>query len=142
MTTATAPRHPSPADLAASSPARRRAQSRLADLLAPAKLDPKARFRVEFGRAIRVSGMTPHTRLVALTLAMFGNYRTGHIVADRQPRLHGLAQATGLSAGQVVVALRVLEDRGWVSRTGSQNYDEAELRPRIPQHAVPSLIQH
>ncbi|MFE4649316.1 hypothetical protein [Streptomyces sp. NPDC056707] len=141
MTTATAQRPPSPADLAAKSPARRRAQSRLADMLAPANLEPGARFRVEFGRAIRASGMTPNSRLVALTLALFGNYRTGHIPTRTQPRLHGLAQATGLSAGQVVVALRALEGRGWVSCTGSRDYDEAELRPRIPQHAVPSLIQ-
>ncbi|WP_406420870.1 hypothetical protein [Streptomyces sp. NBC_00842] len=142
MTTAAAPHRPSPADLAANSPAHRRAQSRLADMLAPAQLEPSARFRVEFGRAIRASGMTPHSRLVALTLSTFANYRTGHIAAQQQPGLHGLAQATGLTAGQVVVALRALESRGWVSRTGSRAYEDAELRPHIPQHAVASLRHH
>ncbi|MFG3140790.1 hypothetical protein ACGFZA_31865 [Streptomyces sp. NPDC048211] len=142
MTTAAAPHRPSPADLATKTPAHQRAQERQAALLAPAAIPPTARFRVEFGRAIRCCGMTPNPRLVALTLAMFGNYRTGHIPEHRQPRLHGLAEATGLSAGQVVVALRVLESRGWISCQGSRNYDQGSLRAHIPQHAAASLVQH
>lgn len=140
MTTAAAPHRPSPADLAAKSPAHRRAEERQAALLAPVHLPHSSRFRVEFGRAIFDSGMTPHSRLVALALAAYGNYRTGHIPDHRQPRLHGLAKATGLSAGQVVVALRVLESRGWASCTGSRNYDQGTLRAHIPQHATGSLL--
>lgn len=142
MTTVAAPHRPTPADLAATSPARRYAAARQAALLAPVRLPRSSRFRVEFSRGIFASGMTPNSRLVALALAGAGSYTTGHIPDRKQPRLHGLAEATGLPVGQVVVALRVLESRGWVSCHGSRDYDLAALRPRIPQHAAASLIHH
>ncbi|WP_299542080.1 hypothetical protein [uncultured Streptomyces sp.] len=137
--TLTDPRPPSPADLAATSPAARRAAERLAALLAPARLADGDRFRVEYTRAVCASGMTPNTRLVALVLASHGNYRTGHIPTRLQPRLQGLAEGTGLAVPQVVVALRALEQRGWVSCTGGRDYDRGDLRPHIPQHAVTTL---
>lgn len=139
MTAVAAPHRPSPADLAAASPARLAAQ-RQAALLTPVNLPNSARFRVEFGRAIFASGMTPHSRLVALALAACGNYRTGHIPDHKQPRVEGLVAATGLGVGQVVIALRTLESRGWLSCQGSHNYDRATLRPHIPQHAAASLV--
>ncbi|MEV3995778.1 hypothetical protein AB0K62_08810 [Streptomyces halstedii] len=126
--------HPSPADLAARSPARKRAAARLAEMLAPAELAGAERFRPLFDIAVRTSGMTAHTRLTALTLATYANGRTGAM--GRQPGLHGLATATGLSAGQVVIALRVLEQRGWVKRTGPMPYETALLRPVIPNHSI------
>ncbi|MFJ3705058.1 MULTISPECIES: hypothetical protein [unclassified Streptomyces] len=141
MTTAADPRPPSPADMARTSPAARRAAERLALMLAPAPLPEGARFRPEFGRAMLTSQMGPHPRLVALTLSLYGSYATGHIPTEKQPRLHGLTRATGLHAGQVVIALRTLQDRGWISCTGSQDYTRADLRPRIPQHHMDALRQ-
>ncbi|MGW1813311.1 hypothetical protein ACWCQM_07030 [Streptomyces sp. NPDC002125] len=133
MTTA-AEHRPSPADLALRSPARRRAEHRLTEMLAPAVLAPGERFRPLYDIAVRTSGMTAQTRLTALTLATFANGRTGRMA--RQPGLHGLAIATGLSAGQVVVALRALEQRGWVKRTGPMPYETANLQPVIPTHSM------
>ncbi|WP_335936659.1 hypothetical protein [Streptomyces sp. PTD5-9] len=136
MTTAP-PRRPSPADLAANTSARQRAAARHAELLAPAVLGRGERFRPLYDAAIRESGMNPHTRLVALILASFGNSRTGRL--PEQPGLHRIAAATGLSAGQVVVALRALETRGWMQRTGPARYEDAVLQPSIPAHAMPRL---
>lgn len=138
--TTTDSRPPSPADLARTSPAARRAAERQAAMLAPATLPEGARFRVEYGRAILTSQMTPPSRLVALTLSLYGSYRTGHIPAAAQPRLHGLAKATGLHPAQVIVALRALRSRGWVSCTGS-DCARADLQPQIPQHAMEGLAQ-
>ncbi|MEV7712318.1 hypothetical protein [Streptomyces sp. NPDC088270] len=137
MITTAGPRRPSPADLAANAAARRRAAARQADLLAPAVLNRGERFRPLYNAAIRESGMNPHTRLVALVLATFGNSRTGRVA--EQPGLHRLAAGTGLAAGQVVVALRVLETRGWVQHTGPARYEDAVLQPAIPAHAMPRL---
>lgn len=136
MTTAAAPRPPSPGDVADRLRTRRAAE-RMAQMLAPAELRPKEAFRGLFGRAIRDSGMTPHTRLVALVLATYGHHQTGRI--RTQPGLHGLAAGTGLTAGQVVVALRVLESRGWVSRSGPAAYERTELQPHIPNHVMDQL---
>lgn len=129
-TTAAAPRPPSPADMANN----RRAKDRLAAMLEPAVLASGERFRPLYDIAVRTSGMTAQTRLTALTLATYANARTGRM--GQQPGLHGLATATGLSAGQVVVALRVLEDRGWVRRTGPMPYETALLQPVIPTHSM------
>ncbi|MFJ8863647.1 hypothetical protein ACIRD8_35170 [Streptomyces sp. NPDC102451] len=134
MTTTAAEHRPSPADLARRSPARRRAADRLSEMLAPAVLAPGERFRPLYDIAVRTSGMTAQTRLTALTLATYANARTGRM--GQQPGLHGLATATGLSAGQVVVALRVLEGRGWVRRTGPMPYETALLQPVIPTHSM------
>ncbi|CAM5628178.1 hypothetical protein ACTFBT_16260 [Streptomyces microflavus] len=138
MTTAPAPR-PSPADLAS----RTRAARRQADLLAPAELGPKQRFRWAFTQGIRQSGMTPHSRLVALTVAAYGNAQQGRIQDKRQPGLDQLAADTGLAVAQVAVALRVLESRGWVSVTRPFTHDGRSLhtyvQPHIPRHAMDQL---
>ncbi|MFJ2629623.1 hypothetical protein ACIO6T_41290 [Streptomyces sp. NPDC087532] len=137
MTTTAEHRRPSPADLAANAPARRRAAARLAEILAPAVLNRGERFRPLYNAAIRESGMNPNTRLVALVLATFGNSRTGRVA--EQPGLHRLAAGTGLAVGQVVVALRALETRGWVQHTGPARYEDAVLQPSIPAHVMPRL---
>ncbi|MGA5472562.1 hypothetical protein ACPCUK_27785 [Streptomyces arboris] len=140
MTTAT--RRPSPADLANPSP-NVRAARRQADLLAPVELGPKRRFRWAYTLGIRRSGMTPHSRLVALTVAQYGNAQNGRINDERQPGLHRLAQDTGLPSGQVLVALRVLESRGWVSITRPFTHDgrglHTHVQPHIPRHALPHV---
>lgn len=140
MTTDTVRRPaPTPGDLAAQDQARRAAQ-----MLAPGTLVRGERFRPLYERGIRASGMTPHSRLVALTLLTFASAHTGELPAERQPYLDGLADATGLNHGQVVVQLRVLESRGWVHRdpASSAAYEQAVLRPVIPRHALAQLRAH
>lgn len=112
-----------------------RASHRMEELLKPGTLVRGERFRPLFERGIRTSGMTPHARLVALTLATFASASTGELPKERQPFLDGLTGATGLNRGQVVVQLRVLEQRGWIRRdlTGSPLYEVALLRPVIPR---------
>ncbi|MFJ8804219.1 hypothetical protein [Streptomyces sp. NPDC102487] len=123
-------RRPTPLDVA-----NLRAAQRLEQLLAPGTLMKGERFRPLYEQGIRASGMTPHARLVALTLLTYATASTGDLPEERQPYLEGLVAATGLNSGQVVVQLRVLEQRGWVrrSRTGSALYEFALLRPVIPR---------
>lgn len=97
-------------------------------------------FREVFQRGIRTSRMTPQTRLVALTLATYAS-AGGDIPAEDQPGLHGLAAATGLSAGRVVVQLQILEQRGWLGRSGGARYESAVIRLAVPPHVVPRVLR-
>ncbi|MET9096198.1 hypothetical protein ABZX72_29385 [Streptomyces cyaneofuscatus] len=141
MTTAPAAHRPSPADLATPA-AKARAERRMADLIAPANIGPW-RFRPAYTLAIRQSGMSPHPRLVALVLAIHAHGETGIISDAKQPGLNGLAKDTGLTVGQVVVALRVLESRGWVSITRTSAHGASAratvVQPHIPEHATAVL---
>ncbi|MCY0921869.1 MULTISPECIES: hypothetical protein [unclassified Streptomyces] len=104
--------------------------------LSPAGLGSRPS-RAAFEQGIRTSGMTPHTRLVALTLCTFASL-SGDISRDDQPGLHGLVASTGLTAGQVAVQIRILEERGWVARlhgTGHK-YETAVLRLAVPRYAT------
>jgi len=127
---------PTPGDLAARQKARR-----AAELLEPGTLHRGERFRPLFEQGVRASKMTPHARLVALTLLTFANAGTGELPPERQPFLDGLTEATGLNRGQVVVQLRVLETRGWVRRhpASPPAYEQALLRPVIPRFALDRL---
>ncbi|MFG3154257.1 hypothetical protein ACGF7W_19685 [Streptomyces sp. NPDC048219] len=139
MTTAEAPARravPTPRDVAEKALPRR-----AADLLTPGSLLRGERFRPLYEQGLRGSAMTPHTRLVAWTLLSYASARTGDLPADRQPFLAGLVAATGLNPGQVVVQLRVLEQRGWVQRdpASPHAYEQAVLRPVIPGYVLAQL---
>ena len=137
MTTDTIHRSvPTPRDVANRDEARR-----AADLLAPGTLLRGERFRPLYEQGIRASRMTPHSRLVALTLLTFANAGTGDLPRERQPYLGGLAEATGLNHGQIVVQLRTLESRGWVQRNlaSPAAYEYAVLRPVIPRYVLARL---
>ncbi|WP_423833328.1 hypothetical protein [Streptomyces manipurensis] len=71
-------------------------------------------FRARYQQGIRTSPMNPHTRLVALTLASLAS-DTGEIPSAAQPGMSGLADATGLPLRQVVVQVRTLQTRGWLT---------------------------
>ncbi len=127
---------PSPAQLATPA-AKARAARRMAGLMAPVELGTW-RFRPAYTQAIRQSGMTPHPRLLALVIGTYANGETGVIRDDRQPGLHRLATDTGLTVGQVLIALRVLESRGWVS-TAEPAPGRTTLQPHVPRHAIATL---
>lgn len=95
-------------------------------------------FRSRYEQGVRCSGMTPQTRLVALTLASLSS-ATGAIEDSDQPGLLGLVEATGLSAGRVAVQLRVLESRGWLLPLRGARYETARLQLALPQHVAVRL---
>lgn len=133
MTTAAAPRRPSPADMA------RKAKAVASDrrLTAPGTPPTGMAYRALYERAILGSGMTPHPRLVAIALATHAD-AAGQIT--QQPRLVGLVHDTGLHAGQVVVALNTLRGRGWIRQTPPRaHYDIADLTLTIPNHVMKRL---
>lgn len=112
---------PSPADLAArarpgTAPAPRR-KSTSADALAPGRLEPAERFKTLYRRGLMLSGMLPEARLVAHTLLMYANHRTGRISPNFQPSRDQLVEDTGLEAARVGVQLEVLRQRGWLTLT-------------------------
>ncbi|MFE2021335.1 hypothetical protein ACFW9O_25135 [Streptomyces sp. NPDC059499] len=124
MTTAAAPRRPSPADMARKATAADRA------LAAPGTPPPGIAFRALYERAILASNMLPHPKFVAIALATHAD-AAGQIT--QQPRLFGLIHLTGIHAGQVVVALNVLKQRGWIRQVQpSAPYDTADLLLTIP----------
>lgn len=117
------------------------AARRTADMIKPGTLVRGERFRPLFEQGIRAAGMTPHTKLVALTLLTFATASTGEVPIERQPYLAGLVAATGLNRGQVVVQLHALESRGWVMRhkASPPAYEKAVLRPVIPRYVLDRL---
>ncbi|MFD6421734.1 hypothetical protein [Streptomyces sp. NPDC060198] len=125
---------PTPTDLAARTADRRASADLITRHLAPGVLVGREEFRPVHTRAVRESALTPHCRLVALALASYAHFRTGEM--SHQPRLAGLVTATGLTPGQVAVALNILTQRGWASRTGSRAYEDADLQPHIPAGAL------
>lgn len=89
-----------------------------ADLAAPGRLRPDEVLRTLFGHGIRISGMNPNSRLVALTL--LGNCgRTG--LANRLVSPQQLAEATALDLAQVHVQLQILTQRGWLTTRAAQS---------------------
>jgi hypothetical protein len=101
--------------------------------LQPGRLKGKEHFRKLFHQAIRISGMTPHARLLALDLAQRASHATGRITPALQPSVERLSHATGLTTGQVHVALEILRSRGFLRhhrlaegpRTGELRWDLA-----------------
>ncbi|EYT83972.1 hypothetical protein CF54_04155 [Streptomyces sp. Tu 6176] len=86
-----------------------------ADLIAPGRLRHGELLRHTYQRGMRISGMTPATRLVALTLLGYAHGKTG-LLNKHAPNTDQLANATGLSAGQVRVQLEILTQRGWLTQ--------------------------
>ncbi|MFI5685860.1 hypothetical protein [Streptomyces sp. NPDC051636] len=155
----TAPAIPTPADLArraaaAPSPATRPADrtatssppapaqpSAAATLTAPGRLYPNEVLRQAFQQSMRISRMNAESRLVALTLLGFANFRTG-LLNKYQPTSAQLAAATGLTEGQVLVQLEVLTQRGWLTQraltTGPRKGQEV-YQLCIPQAVLSQL---
>lgn len=84
-----------------------------ADLIKPGRLAPDERLLTTLHHGIRISGLAPYARLVALT--MLGSTRADGSVRPYVTPAH-LAASTGLDEAQVLVQLEVLVQRGWASR--------------------------
>ena len=111
---------PTPGDLAAkkatppAAPAPDRQPTTPADTIAPALLLPKERMRTVFLRGVRLSRMRPESRLVALTLLGYSNFKNGLINPHYRPSIEQLAEDTGLTNRQIHVQIHILTQRGWL----------------------------
>jgi hypothetical protein len=76
--------------------------------------------------------MPAHARLVGHDLVWRASHATGRISPNLNPSSEILANATGLTTGQVDVALQVLHTRGWLQ------YRVLQTGPRAGQ-SVPRL---
>ncbi|MFF8485212.1 hypothetical protein [Streptomyces antibioticus] len=106
---------PKPAASRPSRPPRVDGMVTAADAVRQGQLHHGELLRQMFEQGIRISAMNANTRLVALTLLGYANFRTGEIHTRWRPAPEQLAIATGLSTDQIHVQLRVLTDRGWLT---------------------------
>jgi len=83
------------------------------EAIAPGKLAKGEHFRPSFALALTISRMPASARLVGHGLLWRAHYATGKVPAD-QMSPEALADATGLTPGQVLVAIEVLHTRGWL----------------------------
>ncbi|MDX3217705.1 helix-turn-helix domain-containing protein [Streptomyces scabiei] len=104
----------------------------------PGRLRGKERLRPTFHRGLRISRMHPEARLVALTLLGYAHHTTGVVFPRYQPTSEQLAEATGLTPGQVGVQIHVLTQRGWLGiRRIEQGADAGREGLRL---TVPALV--
>ncbi|MFF5001751.1 hypothetical protein ACFY3G_02890 [Streptomyces phaeochromogenes] len=118
------------------------APSRPEELLTPGKLRDKERFRATYQRGIRLSRMTPNSRLMAHTLIWYSSHITGRINPSGQPSIDELSYATGLTIDQVKVQLSILETRGWLyfhTVNEGPNRGETTMRLAIPAHILEQI---
>ncbi|MDX5571011.1 hypothetical protein PYK79_57655, partial [Streptomyces sp. ID05-04B] len=106
---------PKPKPKPAAAPQAQRRPSGVADAIRPGKLRKSERLRSMFEHGMRISRMHPETRLVGLTLLGYANFQTGQIHARWRPTVEDLADATGLTAGRVLVQVEILTSRGWLT---------------------------
>ncbi|GAQ64097.1 helix-turn-helix domain-containing protein [Streptomyces scabiei] len=146
MTCPTTPR-PSPADMAARPPAPakpgpvkdiRSPKLTVAEAIAPGVLVGRERMRTMVERGMRISRLHPEARLVALTLLGYAHHKTGTVFPRFRPTPEQLAEATGLTTGQISVQIHVLTQRGWLcTRRITQGHDTGRLALAL---TVPALV--
>jgi hypothetical protein len=130
------PRRPQPEP--AKAPAPQPPTATVAESIAPGVLVGKERMRTMVERGMRISRLHPETRLVALTLLSYSNHKSGFIYRRYMPTAEQLAEATGLTDGQVQVQIHVLTQRGWLySRRIPQGHDAGRTALSF---AVPALV--
>lgn len=95
--------------------------------IAPGGLKPWEHFRPFYRFGMTISRMPAHARLVGHDLLWRANHRTGRIDVADQPPAQIIAEATGLTVPQVLVAVQVLHSRGWLVvrhlRSGAEAFD-------------------
>ncbi|MGW3410292.1 hypothetical protein [Streptomyces sp. NPDC000888] len=106
----------------------------VAEAIAPGKLTKQEHFRKYFLFGMRRSRMDPSTRLVGLDLLWRASHATGQMSASLQPTPEHLAQATGLTVGQVEVAIANLHSHGWI------RYRRLQEGPRVGQEIFDLVI--
>jgi hypothetical protein len=110
----------------------------VAEAIAPGHLVGKERMRTMIERGMRISRMHPEARLVALTLLGYAHHKTGIVFPRFRPTREQLADATGLSAGQIDVQIHVLTQRGWLcTRRITQGHDTGRLALSL---AIPAQV--
>ncbi|MGQ5606210.1 hypothetical protein [Streptomyces sp. EKS3.2] len=110
--------------------------STVAASIAPGQLKPQEIMRQLYVQGMRISRLRPETRLVALTLLGYANWRHG-LLNKHAPTIAQLAYATGLTDGQVRVQLAILTQRGWLTERTLSTGPRAGQR--VPQLCIPQL---
>lgn len=82
--------------------------------IGPGRLENWEHFRPFYRHGMTVSGMTAPARLVGHDLLWRANHRNGRIAVEDQPTADVIAESTGLSIPQILVAVQVLASRGWL----------------------------
>ncbi|MFZ4206810.1 hypothetical protein ACOZE4_18430 [Streptomyces griseoincarnatus] len=108
------------------------------EAIAPGKLTKREHFRRTFLFGLRASRMHAHARLVGHDLMWRAAHATGRIAPNQQPSLETLAAATGLSTGQVDVALATLHTRGWLQYRALREGPRAGVR--VMSLAIPAAV--
>ncbi|WP_405960569.1 helix-turn-helix domain-containing protein [Streptomyces sp. NBC_00024] len=109
-----------------------------AESIAPGVLVGKERMRTMIERGMRISRLHPEARLVALTLLGYAHHKTGIVFPRFKPTPEQLAEATGLTVGQVSVQIHVLTQRGWLcTRRITQGHDTGRAALSL---AIPALV--
>lgn len=132
---------PSPATPPVTAEQQRERPTSAAGMVGPGQLRPNEILRQMYQQAIRISGMRPETRLVALTLLGFANFRTG-LLNKYQPSSSELGDITGLTEDQAVVQLNILTQRGWLSQrrtTRGPRQNQLTYQLCIPQAVLIQL---
>ncbi len=112
------------------------APATVADAITPGQLRKSEVMRQLYQQAMRISRMRPETRLVALTLLGYANWRHG-LLNKYAPTTEQLAYATGLTDGQVRVQLEILTQRGWLTERALTTGPRAGQR--VPQLCIPEF---
>ncbi|MET9815286.1 hypothetical protein [Streptomyces sp. NPDC006355] len=106
------------------------------EAIAPGQLKTEEHFRKFFLFGLRRSGMPAHARLVGHDLVWRASHATGRISPNLNPSSEVLAHATGLTTGQVDVALQVLHTRGWLHHRVLQTGPRAGQS--VPRLTIPA----
>ncbi|MGW4300383.1 hypothetical protein ACWEHT_11460 [Streptomyces sp. NPDC004646] len=132
---------PVPAPSAATRPSTPEDRPAAADMARPGLLRPDEKLRPCLQQGIRLSRMRPESRLLALTLLGYVNFRSG-LMLRHEPTPAELAAATGLTEGQVLVQLQILTQRGWLTRrhpTQGPRQDRMVYQLCVPQLILQQL---
>lgn len=79
--------------------------------------------RLEFERAIRVSGLPAPARHIALTIATWADIETGVIPDRYQPSTRVLLAATGMGKPTLLKYMKTLTLAGWIVATAPSAHD-------------------
>jgi hypothetical protein len=98
----------------------------------PAVPPTTAPYRARYEHAVRLSGLDPRERLVALTVASWADYETGLIPVNAAVGVDALARSTGLTVMAVRFNLHALAQKGWLQRTERAGGARVQIALTLP----------
>lgn len=95
-------------------------------------------------RGMRISRLLPESRLIALTLMGYADYRTG-VLSRFAPDTEQLSYATGLNPRQARLHVEILTQRGWLGShrlTQGPRTGQVVLHLGVPPWVLKQLRDH